>query len=99
MFDIKFEGKDNKMNYAWQTSWGFTTRSIGIAIMTHSDNKGLVFPHTVSQYQIVLIPIIMKNKEKLVFDYTIEVYKTLGKLGFRVMLDDRDNYNPGWKYN
>jgi len=49
MFDIKFEGKDNKMNYVWQTSWGFTTRSIGIAIMTHSDNKGLILPHTVSQ--------------------------------------------------
>jgi len=44
MFKIQFESKDKKKEFAWQTSWGLTTRSIGILIMIHGDDKGLVLP-------------------------------------------------------
>lgn len=73
MFGIKFEdekkkNKDEKAepNYVWQTSWGLTTRSIGIMVMHHSDNKGLVLPPLVANIQVVIIPIIMKGKEEMV---------------------------------
>ncbi len=44
MFKIEFLDEKNKKQLAWQSSWGFTTRSIGILVMIHSDNKGLVLP-------------------------------------------------------
>jgi prolyl-tRNA synthetase len=39
MFGIQFETTDKQKAFAWQNSWGFTTRSIGVAIMVHADDK------------------------------------------------------------
>eukprot|EP00350_Pseudokeronopsis_sp_OXSARD2_P014156 CAMPEP_0170548290 /NCGR_PEP_ID=MMETSP0211-20121228/6619_1 /TAXON_ID=311385 /ORGANISM="Pseudokeronopsis sp., Strain OXSARD2" /LENGTH=175 /DNA_ID=CAMNT_0010853769 /DNA_START=922 /DNA_END=1449 /DNA_ORIENTATION=+ len=50
MFDVWFEDENKEKQYAWQTSWGFTTRSIGVMVMLHSDNKGLVLPPRVAQH-------------------------------------------------
>ena len=61
MFDISFEDKDGKRQRPWQTSWGITTRTIGVMIMIHGDNKGLVLPPRVAPVQIVVIPISHKN--------------------------------------
>ena len=47
----------------WQTSWGFTTRSIGIMVMVHGDDKGLVIPPRAVNTQIVVIPVPFKGKE------------------------------------
>jgi prolyl-tRNA synthetase len=63
MFGIEFEDKEKNKKFAWQTSWGLTTRSIGILTMHHGDNKGLVLPPRVASVQVVIIPIIMKGKE------------------------------------
>ncbi len=43
-FDVKFQNKEGKLDYVWQTSWGVSTRLIGGLIMSHSDDKGLVLP-------------------------------------------------------
>ena len=40
-FDVKFTNKQGKQEYVWATSWGVSTRLIGL-IMTHSDDQGLV---------------------------------------------------------
>jgi len=69
-------------------------------IMVHSDDKGLVLPPKVAYQQVVIIPI-----EKTGADNTAirakceEVFATLKKEKIRVYYDDRDNYNPGWKFN
>lgn len=42
---------------AWQNSWGLTTRTIGVMIMTHGDDKGLVVPPRVAPKQLVVVPI------------------------------------------
>lgn len=63
MFDVWFEDKNGQKEFAWQTSWGFSTRSIGSMIMIHSDNKGLVLPPRVAQIQVVLIPILHKQDD------------------------------------
>jgi prolyl-tRNA synthetase len=52
MFDIKFMGEDKEEKYVWQTSWGCTTRTLGVMVMTHSDDKGLVIPPRVSRTQV-----------------------------------------------
>ncbi len=39
----------------WQNSWGLTTRTIGVMIMVHGDDKGLVLPPRVAPTQAVII--------------------------------------------
>lgn len=100
MFDIKFEDKKKETNYAYQTSWGFTTRSIGYMIMTHGDDKGLILPPKVSPIQVVIIPIFFRDilASDLV-DYAEKIRRSLVERGIRVYLDSRENHKTGWKYN
>lgn len=100
MFDIQFENEKTEKSYVWQNSWGISTRSIGIMIMIHSDNKGLILPPRVAPYQIVLVPIFLKNTNlELLKNKSKDIIEELNQKGFRAHLDDRENYNPGWKYN
>ncbi len=96
-FDIKFIGKDEKKYLPWQNSWGISTRLIGALVMVHSDDKGLILPPKVAPTQIVIVPIYTnENKEKVLK----EADKIKDKLkNYEVILDDRDEYKPGWKYN
>ncbi|MBU4456465.1 MAG: proline--tRNA ligase [Nanoarchaeota archaeon] len=96
-FDITFLDKDSNKQYAWQNSWGITTRSIGIMIMMHSDDKGLVLPPRVAPTQIVIVPIVFEDSKKNVLNKVKEIAKQLKSLN--VEIDDRDNYSPGWKFN
>lgn len=63
MFDVWFEDQTGKKQYVYQTSWGYSTRSIGAMIMIHSDNKGLVLPPRVAQTQVVIVPITYKDDD------------------------------------
>jgi prolyl-tRNA synthetase len=54
---LQFETEDHGKSHAWQNSWGLTTRSLGVMIMTHGDDKGLVLPPRVAPKQVVIIPI------------------------------------------
>jgi len=83
----------------WQTSWGLTTRSIGIMTMYHGDDKGLVLPPNVANVQIIIVPIPFKGKEQEVNQAASQIFETLKKTDMRVQIDLRDNYNPGWKFN
>ena len=96
-FDIKFIDKDEKTKYVYQNSWGFTTRSIGIMIMIHSDNKGLVLPPKVAMNKVVIIPILMEKDKERVIGRTKILKKQLEK--YNPILDDRDDIKPGNKFN
>ena len=95
-FDVKFQNREGKEEYAYQTSWGISTRLIGAVIMAHGDNRGLKLPPKVAPIQVVVVP-IAQHKEG-VLDKTKELANTLSKK-FRVKFDDRDNYSPGFKFN
>ena len=56
-YGITFTNKNNTEEYAYQTSWGTTTRMIGAVIMVHGDDKGLVLPPKIAPKQVVIIPI------------------------------------------
>lgn len=99
MFKISFEDHEAKKALAWQTSWGFTTRSIGAMIMVHGDDHGLVLPPRVASIQVVLVPITKKNDHEEVVAKTQEIADLLKQSDIRVRVDDRDNYKPGWKFN
>lgn len=83
----------------WQTSWGLTTRSIGIMTMYHGDDKGLVLPPSVANVQVIIVPIPFKGKEEEVNKAASALFDSLKKTDLRVQIDLRDNYNPGWKFN
>jgi prolyl-tRNA synthetase len=61
MFDIKFSDEKKEQRHVWQTSWGCTTRTLGVMVMTHSDDKGLVIPPRVAPRQAVVVPIVMAS--------------------------------------
>jgi prolyl-tRNA synthetase len=62
-FDIKFTGRDQKLQHAWTTSWGVSTRLIGATIMAHSDDEGLILPPRVAPSVAVIIPIFKTDDE------------------------------------
>ncbi len=98
-FDIKFMTKDEKQEYVWQNSWGLSTRSIGIMIMAHGDDYGLIIPPHVAPIKVVIIPIYNKNTEKEVIKYCEEVQKKLLEIykDDEVVIDNSQN-TPGSKY-
>lgn len=95
-FDIQFLDKDGQLKYAWQTSWGTSTRMIGGIIMVHGDERGLKLPPRVAPIQCVIVP-VAAHKEG-VLEKAQELYDKLKAAGIRVELDDRDQ-SPGWKFN
>ncbi|MGB9813548.1 MAG: proline--tRNA ligase [Thermovenabulum sp.] len=97
VFDIQFLDQDGQLKYVWQTSWGVSTRLIGAIIMTHGDDRGLKLPPRVAPIQVIIIPIYGQQKE-LVLGKAKEIYELL-KSEFRVEIDERDEYTPGWKFN
>ena len=95
-FDVKFQNRDGKEEYAYQTSWGISTRLIGAVIMAHGDNRGLKLPPKVAPIQAVIVPVAM-HKEG-VKEKAEELYQKLNE-NYRMELDVRDNYTPGYKFN
>ncbi len=95
-FEIKFQNREGKEEYAYQTSWGISTRLIGAVIMAHGDNRGLKLPPRVAPIQAVIVP-IAQHKEG-VLEKVSEIYNGLNKK-FRMKLDDRDNCSTGFKFN
>ncbi len=93
-FDIQYTDKENKLQYAHQTSWGMTTRLIGALIMVHGDDSGLVLPPKIAPTQVMIIP-IAQHKEG-VLEKAAELKEKLG--AFRVKVDDTDK-SPGWKFS
>jgi len=93
-FDVKFQTKEGKLDYVWQTSWGVSTRLIGGLIMTHSDDKGLVLPPKVAPRKAVLVPIYRKDDERA------QVMEVAAKVAAEVgaHIDAREGLTPGAKF-
>uniref|UniRef100_A0A7S1I9I8 proline--tRNA ligase n=2 Tax=Eutreptiella gymnastica TaxID=73025 RepID=A0A7S1I9I8_9EUGL len=104
MFGIKFEDhKKGGHEYAYQNSWGLTTRTLGVMIMVHSDDRGLVMPPMVSPLQVVIIPCGLsakatKEEKESLYDECEKLAGRLKTAGVRVKADLRHNYSPGWRF-
>ena len=90
-YDINFVNKDNKLEFAYQTSWGVTTRMIGALIMVHSDDFGLVLPPKIAPKQVVIVPI------GNVSDVVSKIYSLLKNAGISVYVDNSEK-SPGFKF-
>jgi len=97
-FNIKYLDEDQQEKYVWQTSWGTTTRLIGALVMVHGDERGLNLPPKVAPIQVIIVPIMFDKTKKEVLEKA-ESIRTILKKNFRVEIDTRDGYTPGWKFN
>jgi prolyl-tRNA synthetase len=108
-FDVKFQDQQGKLEYAWATSWGVSTRLIGGLIMTHSDDQGLVLPPRLAPIHAVIVPIYKTAEEKsAVLEAANKLAQSIRELPLRewlnyepvtVCVDDREQYQPGFKFN
>ena len=96
-YDIKFLNKEGKEEYAYQNTFAITTRMLGITFAMHSDSKGLILPPKIAPTQVVIVPIYFEDSKKKVMDYVNKIKSSLKNV--RVLVDDRENYKPGFKFN
>lgn len=107
MFNITVEDPANPgvdKLHVWQNSWGLSTRTIGVMVMIHGDDKGLVLPPRVAQLQVVIVPTGITAKTSSETRAAIEneadrLAKELVKAGVKAKADLREGYTPGFKYN
>ena len=98
-FNVQFINKDNKLEYAWATSWGVSTRLMGALIMTHSDDNGLVLPPKLAPIQVVIVPIYKNGEQLKAIDEKVEgIVARLRALGISVKYDNADNTRPGFMF-
>ncbi len=99
VFNIRFEDRNQKLQYVWQTSWGVSTRLIGALVMAHGDDSGLKFPPNIAPVQVVIVPISAGNWKENVLPLARNIEEKLGEEGLRVKLDEREEFTPGWKFS
>lgn len=112
MFNITVEdpnapanmSEEAKKIHVWQNSWGLSTRTIGVMVMVHGDDKGLVMPPRVALIQSVVIPcgLTVKSTQEdtdKIHNACKDVAARLKKAGIKSKADMRDNYTPGFKFN
>ncbi|HMD44258.1 MAG TPA: proline--tRNA ligase [Candidatus Acidoferrum sp.] len=99
-FEVKYLDQIGQLQHCWTTSWGLSTRFIGAIIMVHGDDQGLVMPPRLAPTQVVIVPIFKTAEEKAaVQSVARELKAQLIKANLRVILDEREGFSPGWKFN
>jgi prolyl-tRNA synthetase len=104
-FDLKFQSEGGSTEYAWNTSWGVSTRMVGGLVMTHGDDTGLRVPPLLAPIELVIVPIYRTDEERAtVLEAANNIAKSLGawdrreSARLRIHIDQRDGMKPGAKY-
>ncbi|MGW8267936.1 MAG: proline--tRNA ligase, partial [Longimicrobiales bacterium] len=98
-FELKFQSEAGQEEYAWNTSWGVSTRLIGGMVLTHGDDVGIVVPPRLAPTQVVVIPIWRKEEEgAAVKEKAGQVASRLKDAGVRAKVDAREHLTPGAKF-
>jgi prolyl-tRNA synthetase len=104
VFDLKYQSESGSTEFAWNTSWGVSTRLVGGLVMTHGDDIGLRIPPRLAPTEIVITPIWKTDQERAsVFEAADRIARDIGarKSGLdplRVKVDKREGMKPGAKY-
>jgi prolyl-tRNA synthetase len=98
-FDITFLDEQQERQYAYQTSWGFSTRTIGGLILVHGDDRGLKLPPKLAPTEAVIVPIWRGQNKGEVRREAEKLYVELQTAGFRMEVDLDEEHSPGWKFN
>jgi prolyl-tRNA synthetase len=98
-FDITFLDEQQERVHPYQTSWGFSTRTIGGLILVHGDDRGLKLPPRIAPTQAVVVPIWRGQNKGEVRREAEKLYVELQTAGFRMEVDLDEEHSPGWKFN
>jgi prolyl-tRNA synthetase len=105
VFDLKFQTESGDTAFAWNTSWGVSTRMVGGLVMSHGDDNGLITPPKLAPIEVVIVPIWKSDDERA---RLVEAANKLkdeltswtgrGEDRLRVHVDARDGMRSGAKY-
>jgi len=99
-FDLKFQTEAGSWEYAWNTSWGVSTRLVGALVMAHGDDNGLVLPPRLAPIQAVIVPIWKAGDPvERILEAARSLSERLSRAGIATRLDDRQHLSPGYKFN
>ena len=98
-FDITFLDENQERVHPYQTSWGFSTRTIGGLILVHGDDRGLKLPPKLAPTQAVIVPIWRGQNKGEVRREAEALYSELTDSGLRMEVDLDEEHSPGWKFN
>ncbi len=100
-FNIQYSDEHNKRQFAHQTSWGLSTRSLGGLIMVHGDDNGLILPPRVAPYQVIIITVNAKDQEmdSKIRAYTRTIEDILKKSHIRYIVDSNNDKGLGYRIN
>jgi prolyl-tRNA synthetase len=89
--------------HVWQNSWSLSSRAIGIMVMSHADERGIILPPRVAEIQAIIIPVglggLNHDERKKLHDEIRTLSSLLSSEGVRAESDIREGYSPGWKFN
>ncbi len=97
-FDVQFLNEENKLDYAWATSWGVSTRLMGALIMAHSDDNGLVLPPRLAPLQVVIVPVGKPADMPTLNERAEQIVSGLKEKGIQVKYDNAENKRAGFKF-
>ncbi len=97
-FDVQFLNEENKLDYAWATSWGVSTRLMGALIMAHSDDNGLVLPPRLAPLQVVIVPVGKPADMPTLNERAEQIVCGLREKGIEVKYDNAENKRAGFKF-
>jgi len=95
-YGITFENEAGEQEFANQTCYGVSERCIAALISVHGDDRGLVLPWSVAPVQVVIVPILFKDKERTL-EVSREIKAKLAEAGIRAAIDESDE-RPGAKF-
>jgi prolyl-tRNA synthetase len=98
-FDITFLDENQERVHPYQTSWGFSTRTIGGLILVHGDDRGLKLPPRLAPTEAVIVPIWRGQNKGEVQSEAEALYSELKDSGLRMEVDLDEEHSPGWKFN
>jgi len=96
-YNIKYEDENGEHKHVHQTTFGMSERLVGAVVAVHGDDKGLVLPPEIATIQVVIIPVLAKDRSTEIVDETRALLDELKASGVRTHLDERD-LRPGAKY-
>ena len=104
-FELSYQSESGEQEFAWNTSWGVSTRLVGGLVMTHGDDAGLRIPPLLAPTELVIVPIYRSDEERSkVLEAAAQIESDLGQWerrepnALRVHVDRRDGMKPGAKY-
>ena len=104
-FDLTFQTEAGELDFAWNTSWGVSTRMVGGLVMTHGDDNGLVTPPLLAPIEVVIVPIYRTDEDRArVLEAANRIKDSLASRNIRseerlrIHIDSREGIKPGAKY-